>query len=119
MANFKEDASSDISPPVIEILEKFLNLKYEERIYQYEIQGAAKKGDNYMGIVYRVTITPLNENRNKESIILKVPPQNQQQRNQFFARAGFLREALAYEEVCIQTYRSVNATGHTPKKSKF
>ncbi|XP_065365871.1 uncharacterized protein pkm [Calliphora vicina] len=98
MEHSEEDTSSEISPAVVEILKKFLDAKYGHQKYNYQIKGAAKKGDNYMGVVYRVTIKTHNDNANKQSVILKVPPSNLLQRNQFFARAGFLREALAYEK---------------------
>lgn len=100
MENMEEDTSNEITPSVIKILENFLDSKYGQQKYKYKIEAAAKKGDNYMGVIYRVIVFPLNDNEaNKQSLILKVPPLNPLQRNQFFARAGFLREALAYEEV--------------------
>ncbi|XP_046801334.1 uncharacterized protein LOC124418625 [Lucilia cuprina] len=96
MEHLEYNTSNEISAAVIELLKNFLDGRYGQQNYKYQIQGAAKKGDNYMGVVYRITIT--TNSRNEESIILKVPPSNPLQRNQFFARAGFLREALAYEK---------------------
>ncbi|XP_037805479.1 uncharacterized protein LOC119599672 [Lucilia sericata] len=96
MEHLEHSTSNEISTAVIELLKNFLDAKYGPQSYKYQIQGAAKKGDNYMGVVYRITIT--TNSGNKQSIILKVPPSNPLQRNQFFARAGFLREALAYEK---------------------
>lgn len=52
-----------------------------------------------MGVIYRVKIAPLNNRKSEESVILKVLPQNPQQRNQYFAREDCLSEALAFEEV--------------------
>lgn len=95
----EEDSSTEITSSVIKILETFLDSKHGQQKYKYKIEGAAKKGDNYMGVVYRVTVFLINDKGCKQSLILKVPPLNPLQRNQFFARAGFLREALAYKEV--------------------
>lgn len=92
-----KQTSTEITSNVVAILSNFLDVKYGKQNYKYRIQEAAQKGDNYMGVVYRIIIE--TGNGLKEKLILKVPPQNPLRRKQFFARAGFLREALAYEKV--------------------
>ncbi|KAM7346423.1 pinkman isoform 1-T2 [Cochliomyia hominivorax] len=117
--NVEDDTSNEITPFVIKILGNFLDTKYEHQKYKYKIEGAAKKGDNYMGVVYRVTVIPVTKNKTEESLILKVPPQNPLQRNQFFVRAGFLREALAYEEFLPMICEFQNTKGLADKDNFF
>lgn len=97
MEAVKEQTSTEITSSVIKILTNFLDEKYGKGNYKYQIHEAAQKGDNYMGVVYRIIIAA--DNCLEGKLILKVPPQNPLRRKQFFARAGFLREALAYEKV--------------------
>lgn len=57
----------------------------------YTLELACAKGNNYLGIVWRIHVSP------ERSLVLKLPPQNAVRRKQFFARPCFKREALAYE----------------------
>lgn len=91
--------TAEISRPVIAALNTFLDGKFGGQNYVYSIQEATKKGDNYMGVVYRILITNNKKPGNNMKLILKVPPQNPLRREQFFVRPGFLRESLAYKEV--------------------
>ncbi|XP_030382077.1 uncharacterized protein LOC115629698 [Scaptodrosophila lebanonensis] len=61
---------------------------------RFELERGSAKGDNYLGVVWRVRIF---ETSTPRSLILKLPPQNRVRRKQFFARPCFLRETLAYE----------------------
>ncbi|EDW33749.1 GL27004 [Drosophila persimilis] len=56
------------------------------------LQRASAKGDNYLGVVWRLRVPP------DRSLVVKLPPQNSVRRKQFFARPCFLRESQAYEE---------------------
>lgn len=73
-----------------------------EKSYTLKIESGSSKGDNYIGVVYRATITHESEEENSSksfNVIIKVPPHNPIRRKQFFARPCFLREALAYNEI--------------------
>ncbi|XP_017870863.1 PREDICTED: uncharacterized protein LOC108619068 [Drosophila arizonae] len=71
---------------VRETLEKVLGRS------DYTLELACAKGNNYLGIVWRIHVPP------DQSLVLKLPPQNAVRRKQFFARPCFKREALAYEQ---------------------
>ncbi|KAL7029770.1 hypothetical protein ACKWTF_006353 [Chironomus riparius] len=68
---------------------------------QYEIQCCAgsAKGDNYIGIVYRVSVKSKQDNSVKLNLIVKLPPQNAARREQFFVRPCFIREADFYNNL--------------------
>lgn len=65
----------------------------------YTLELACAKGDNYLGVVWRLH---LPEGR---SLVLKLPPGNAIRRKQFFAQPCFKRESLAYEEFLPLTQR--------------
>uniref|UniRef100_A0A1A9VLX7 CHK domain-containing protein n=1 Tax=Glossina austeni TaxID=7395 RepID=A0A1A9VLX7_GLOAU len=92
------EENNEISDLVYKILNNFLNKEYGQGKYKYDIKGATKKGDNYLGVVYRITVKMLDNEDNRHQLILKVPPQNLLRREKFFARPVFLREALAFEK---------------------
>lgn len=60
------------------------------------VPGSAK-GDNYIGVLYRVTVT--SSDGRKLNLIVKLPPQNEVRREQFFAKECFLRESEFYDNV--------------------
>lgn len=61
------------------------------------MSAASAKGDNYIGVLYRATIT---DPQGKElCVVIKLPPQNAARREQFFARPCFLRESEFYETI--------------------
>lgn len=99
-----EIESTEISPIVMATLTKFLNEKFDSKNYVLNIELACQKGDNYMGIVYRITASTPDSLDGDIHLIVKVPPKNPLRRQQFFARPGFLREIQAYEEVRKQNH---------------
>lgn len=79
----------------------------------YTLELACAKGDNYLGVVWRIRVPP-----EAKSLVLKLPPQNAIRRKQFFAQPCFRRESLAYEEFfpltqCFQQER------HVPEEHQF
>ncbi|XP_073828807.1 pinkman [Musca autumnalis] len=97
-----EKEGNEISAVAIAALNNFLDTTFGINNYTYDINLATKKGDNYMGVVYRITVSPIQcdiKNENSMNLILKVPPLNLQRRQQFFAGPGFNRETLAYEHI--------------------
>lgn len=106
-----------------EVLTKELN---SEKI-DVNIEMGSKKGDNFIGIVYRVNAklsaenAAENENNNKSCIdvILKVAPTNKTRREQFSSRECFLREMKMYEEVLPMFRRFQESNGIIPEESGF
>lgn len=64
--------------------------------YEITYSAGSGKGDNYIGILFRVEVKSKNKNFN---IIVKLPPQEPARREQFFARPCFLRESQFYDDV--------------------
>ena len=60
------------------------------------ISAGSGKGDNYIGVLYRVNVKYLKQELN---VIAKLPPENKARREQFYARICFLRESLFYDSV--------------------
>ncbi|KAH8265884.1 hypothetical protein KR038_009213, partial [Drosophila bunnanda] len=66
---------------------------------ELRLERASAKGDNYLGIVWRLQVeAAISNSEPKCSLVVKLPPQNRVRRKQFFARPCFLRETAAYEE---------------------
>ncbi|XP_014086073.3 uncharacterized protein pkm isoform X2 [Bactrocera oleae] len=87
------------SSKVLAALQQLLERQFSSKSFTYKLLPATKKGENYIGIVYRVSVK-LNTNCGVRlsNLILKMAPRNSTRRKQFFIRPCFLREALAYEE---------------------
>lgn len=62
-----------------------------------EIKPGSGKGDNYVGVLYRVTVK--DPKKKEMSVIIKLPPQNLARREQFYARPCFLRESEFYDSI--------------------
>lgn len=63
---------------------------------EVKISAGSEKGDNYIGVLYRVNVKYLKD---ELSIIVKLPPQSLARREQFFARSCFVRESEFYEKI--------------------
>lgn len=85
---------SDALNALREIIEKELNSKQ----YNLKITSASTLGEtNFIGVIYRATFN--KEGESDQKLILKVAPQNEIRRTQFFARTAFLREIYIYDTV--------------------
>lgn len=62
-----------------------------------EITAASALGDNYLGILYRVSIKDLKGRELR--VVIKLPPTSAARREQFFARPSFLRESEFYDKI--------------------
>lgn len=60
------------------------------------IEAGSGKGDNYIGVLYRVIVS---NDEDEFNVIAKLPPANFARREQFFARPCFLRESQFYDEL--------------------
>ncbi|XP_064555222.1 uncharacterized protein pkm [Drosophila montana] len=78
----------------------------------YTLELACAKGNNYLGIVWRIQVAK------EQSLVLKLPPQNLLRRKQFFARPCFEREAMAYEKF-LPLARSFQAERQVPELKRF
>lgn len=67
--------------------------------YEIEYSAGSGKGDNYIGILYRVIVRSKKDGNVKLNLIVKLPPQEIARREQFSVRPVFLRESQFYEEV--------------------
>jgi hypothetical protein len=61
--------------------------------------AGSNKGDNYLGIVYRIDVKDKNDKSLLLSMILKTAPQVEARRVEFHAHASFQREIIFYDEV--------------------
>lgn len=69
--------------------------------WEYYIEPGSKKGDNYIGLIYRVIVTGLNFKGAtvKLSLIAKLAPENKIRREKYQVEDCFAREKLTYESV--------------------
>lgn len=81
-----------------EIIEN--NLKITD--YEIECTAGSAKGDNFLGVVYRIRVISKKENF---TLILKIPPLSAARRDQCNSRGIFLNEIEFYEKVC-EIYRN-------------
>lgn len=89
-----------------ELIRTALNETIEKMLkttkYETNIDLASKKGDNFMGIVYRVSCrksSSKDKNPADLTLILKTAPENEQRRASFFSRGCFMREIYLFNEV--------------------
>lgn len=80
-----------------EVVEKELNNSIDN--YDITISAGSSKGDNYLGIIYKVQVKDKVTNENKLNLIVKCPPQNETSRKEMFAGEFFRREAGFYDYV--------------------
>ena len=77
------------------IIDTYLSSTFEK--CKVVINAGSAKGDNYIGVLYRVNIEDAN---GKElNVIIKLPPPNVARREQFHARPCFVRESVFYDSV--------------------
>lgn len=98
-----------------EMIKKNLNTSYEQ--CSIAITAGSNKGDNYLGILYRVSIK--DTKGNDLNVIIKLPPANAARREQFFARPSFLRESEFYETIYPMFRRFQEEKGINVKDDGF
>lgn len=81
-----------------------------------KIESGSNKGDNFIGIVYRVSGTA---NGSTINVILKVAPRTEARREAFSSRVLFLREIKMYDEVLPMFRRFQESRGICVDKSGF
>lgn len=89
-----------------------------------EIIQASAKGDNYVGVIYRVKVKKLTslDEKNKNntfSMIIKLPPENEARREQFSIPIFFEREILLYTDVLPLFINFQKQKGINPMENGF
>ncbi|KAH8409100.1 hypothetical protein KR009_006842 [Drosophila setifemur] len=88
---------------------------------ELRLERASAKGDNYLGVVWRLQVpcagSPIGTG-SRRSLVVKLPPQNRVRRKQFFARPCFLRETAAYEEF-LPLAEQLQEKWRVPPKDRF
>lgn len=80
------------------LLNDFIEQRLQTKDFEVNINSATKKGDNFIGVVQRVSYKK-NSSNVRSFLIFKTAPTNEARRQQFFSRKFFLREIHAYNEV--------------------
>lgn len=81
------------------ILMEFIEQRLHTKDFRVNINSAAKKGDNFIGVVQRISYNKNSSNVKSFLIFKTAPINNVARREQFFLRKFFLREIHAYNEV--------------------
>lgn len=66
--------------------------------FKVRIEQGSRKGDNFIGIVYRIIFCTADE-KETSKLFLKIAPCDESKRKQFQVRKCFLREIYIYEKV--------------------
>lgn len=81
-----------------ELLEQLVRSELNSDDVTIALAAGSNKGDNYIGVVFRAK-AECRRTGKKLNVIVKLPPQNEARRNQFFARPSFEREISFYTEI--------------------
>lgn len=80
-------------------LREIIKNNFDDDDYEIEYSAGSSKGDNYIGVVYRIEVRSKKNLTKTLHLIAKLPPQDSARREQFFARPCFLRESEFYDEI--------------------
>lgn len=95
-----EDKITQLPNEVYEsALKEIIKNNFEDDDYEVEYSAGSSKGDNYIGVVYRIEVRSKKNEEKKFQLFAKLPPQDPARREQFFARPCFLRESVFYEDI--------------------
>lgn len=106
-SDLSEIPSEVIRAALVETIEN----KLKSKNCQINVSSASQAGaNNFIGVVYRVSFNKEGEESSEHplKLILKVAPQNEARRSEFFSRPCFLREIHMYNEVILQTYQNTS-----------
>lgn len=117
----------EVSEMVKKHLNQVLSKELGTEMIDINIEAGTKKGDNFVGIVYRVSgklsrYISNGEVSNKKSsinLILKMAPTSQARREQFYARVCFLREIKMYDEILPMFHQFQISNGIIPERNGF
>ncbi|XP_058819927.1 uncharacterized protein LOC131682462 [Topomyia yanbarensis] len=80
------------------MLQELVRAELNTDEFTLDISAGSNKGDNYSCIIYRGRATCRRTGK-QVSVIVKIPPQNEIRRKQFFVRPSFEREISVYNEI--------------------
>ncbi|KAG5670235.1 hypothetical protein PVAND_000512 [Polypedilum vanderplanki] len=81
---------------VVDKIVKLHNLDDTSK-FKMEFSAGSAKGDNYLGIMFRIQIKSKKDNSTKLSLIAKLPPQNGARRDELQVGPAFNKEILFYD----------------------
>lgn len=94
------DSRTEITSDLIKsALNEYLEKELETADFGMKIDPGSREGENFIGVIYRITYWRNGQPNVKSQLIVKVSPQNQARREQFFSRPSFLREMYLYGKV--------------------
>lgn len=99
MADSRTEISSDL---IKSVLNDYLESKLGTAEFEMKIDPGSKEGENFIGVIYRITYWQKFQSNVKSQLIVKVSPQNEARREQFFSRPSFLREIYLYGKVKLR-----------------
>lgn len=84
-----------------EVLNEVIKKKLIKSSNDFDIicSPGSSKGDNYLGIVYRIQVMDKGTNNVRLTLIVKLPPENETRRNELLTNEFFVREAVYYNEI--------------------
>lgn len=103
---------------------------FEEQLHSKDVditvEIGTKKGDNYVGIVYRANGKAKSTKNgcktpkeNQMNLIVKVAPQHSARREKFRSRCFFMREIKLYGDVLTAFHRFQESRGIIPDENGF
>lgn len=97
------DSRTEIASDLIKsVLTEYLESRLGTSDFEMKIDPGSRKGENFIGVIYRITYWRKFQPNVKSQLIVKVSPQNQARREQFFSRPSFLREMYLYGKVKLR-----------------
>ena len=84
-------------------LMEYLQNNLEKSLDKYELKYGfgSSIGDNYLGIMYRVEVIDIEENKTVTSLIIKLSPENRSRRDSADTHTCFIREINFYEHISL------------------
>lgn len=81
-----------------QLLEEIARSELDSEDYTLTLSAGSAIGDNYIGVLFRA-VAECRKTGRKLNIIVKLPPQNEARRKQFFAHPAFEREIYFYDTI--------------------
>lgn len=109
-----ETLSEHVQKAIKQIIEK-------HEIYNYTItlSSVSKKGENYLGTLYRVEIIGFKENtETKLNLICKIPPPDWKSDNNMHVRTYYKKEIYIYN-VVLKLFKEFQNEMNIPEEQKF
>lgn len=122
MCKEQNDENVEVPAAIRTGIEKVFEEQLGSRDVDVVFERGTKKGDNYIGIIYRATgkVNSAQNNDKKElKLIAKVAPQQLARREQFRPRVCFMREIKMYLDVFPMFRLFQESRGIIPEENGF